>query len=85
MYALYVTLCRKVIGNGVLLLDKPLTWSATDCVMAVKNALKAKKVGHVGALDTNATGLVILLLGERGVVGLGLRGIKEGKGEGLCG
>lgn len=56
---------RSVIGNAMLLVDKPHQWTAFDCVTAVKYALKVKSLplGHMGAMDPNATGLLVIGLG----------------------
>ncbi|KIY93754.1 tRNA pseudouridine synthase B [Monoraphidium neglectum] len=55
---------RETTGNGVLLVDKPLEWSALDVAVAVKRAVRTKRAGHAGALDQGATGLVIICLGD---------------------
>jgi tRNA pseudouridine55 synthase len=50
--------------DGVLLVDKPTKISSAGLVARVKKILKAKKVGHAGALDPFAEGLMILCLGK---------------------
>ncbi|MFH0839175.1 MAG: tRNA pseudouridine(55) synthase TruB [Candidatus Omnitrophota bacterium] len=50
--------------NGMLLLDKPKGFTSHDVVDFVRRHFKIKKVGHTGTLDPNATGLLILLLGN---------------------
>ncbi len=50
--------------DGVLLLDKPKTWTSHDLVDAVRRKVGQKAVGHAGTLDPMATGLMILLLGR---------------------
>ncbi len=50
--------------DGVLLLDKPVTWSSNDALIKVKHLLNAKKAGHTGTLDPFATGLLPLCFGE---------------------
>jgi hypothetical protein len=55
---------REVLANGVLLVDKPLDWTAEDACNAVKHTVKAKRAAHAGGLGEGATGLVIVLLGE---------------------
>ncbi len=49
--------------DGVLLIDKPKGLTSTRVVEKVKKKLKLK-VGHTGALDPVATGLLILLTGK---------------------
>ncbi|WMW81948.1 tRNA pseudouridine(55) synthase TruB [Undibacterium cyanobacteriorum] len=50
--------------NGVLLLDKPVTWSSNDALIKAKRLLNAIKAGHTGTLDPFATGLLPLCFGE---------------------
>ena len=50
--------------DGVLLLDKPVSWTSHDLVDAVRRKTGQRSVGHAGTLDPMATGLMILLLGK---------------------
>ncbi|MDI6799279.1 MAG: tRNA pseudouridine(55) synthase TruB [Actinomycetota bacterium] len=50
--------------NGILLIDKPKGITSHDLVAQVKKLLKAKKAGHTGTLDPDATGLMIILVGK---------------------
>ncbi len=50
--------------HGVLLLDKPLGMSSNAALQKVKWLFQAKKVGHTGALDPLATGLLPLCFGQ---------------------
>lgn len=58
--------------QGILLIDKPKTWTSFDVVNFVRkivaNAQGAKpkntKVGHTGTLDPLATGLLVLVVGK---------------------
>jgi len=58
--------------QGILLVDKPATWTSFDVVnyvrkmVATANGTKPKntKVGHTGTLDPLATGLLVLLVGK---------------------
>jgi tRNA pseudouridine55 synthase len=55
--------------HGWLILDKPVGPGSTDCVSAVKRALRAGgyprvKVGHGGTLDPLASGVLPVALGE---------------------
>jgi tRNA pseudouridine55 synthase len=58
--------------QGLLLIDKPKTWTSFDVVnyvrriVATANGTKPKntKVGHTGTLDPLATGLLVLLIGK---------------------
>lgn len=50
--------------DGVLLLDKPTSISSNDALQKVKRIYFAEKVGHTGALDPLATGMLPICLGE---------------------
>lgn len=58
--------------QGVLLVDKPKTWTSFDVVNYVRKMVagiegkkpKNTKVGHTGTLDPLATGLLVLLVGK---------------------
>jgi tRNA pseudouridine55 synthase len=58
--------------QGLLLIDKPKTWTSFDVVnyvrriVATGNGTKPKntKVGHTGTLDPLATGLLVLVVGK---------------------
>lgn len=56
--------------NGILLVDKPLSWTSFDVVAKLRGALRYDsgtnklKVGHGGTLDPLATGLLIVLVGQ---------------------
>lgn len=49
---------------GMLLVDKPATWTSHDCVAVLRKHFPRKtKVGHTGTLDPLATGLLVVLVG----------------------
>ncbi len=58
--------------QGILLIDKPKTWTSFDVVNYVRKIVagaqgtkpKNTKVGHCGTLDPLATGLLILVIGK---------------------
>lgn len=58
--------------QGILLIDKPKTWTSFDVVNYVRKQVaqaegkkpKNCKVGHTGTLDPLATGLLVLLVGK---------------------
>ena len=58
--------------QGLLLIDKPKSWTSFDVVNYVRSTVarslgvkpKTIKVGHIGTLDPLATGLLVLLLGK---------------------
>ena len=50
--------------SGWLLVDKPAGPTSTAVVNKVRWALQAKKAGHAGTLDPDATGVLAVALGE---------------------
>ena len=58
------SIARLAELDGVLLVDKPTNISSHDVVKAVKQDVNLVKVGHGGTLDPNATGLLVLLVGD---------------------
>lgn len=50
--------------SGWLVVDKPLGMTSTAVVNKVRWALDAKKAGHAGTLDPEATGILAVALGE---------------------
>ncbi|MFU8813778.1 MAG: tRNA pseudouridine(55) synthase TruB [Pseudomonadales bacterium] len=50
--------------NGIVVVDKPPGWTSNDAVQKAKRLFNARKVGHTGALDPLATGVLPLCFGE---------------------
>ena len=50
--------------NGVLIINKPLGYTSRDVVNKVSKLLNTKKVGHTGTLDPNASGVLVLCVGQ---------------------
>ena len=50
--------------NGVLVLNKPLTWTSAQLCQFVRKRTAGAKVGHAGTLDPLATGVMVLCLGS---------------------
>lgn len=50
--------------SGWLVVDKPVGITSTAVVNKVRWALQAKKAGHAGTLDPDATGVLAVALGE---------------------
>jgi tRNA pseudouridine55 synthase len=50
--------------SGILIINKPKTWTSFDVCAKVRGVLKAKKVGHTGTLDPQATGVLVLCVGH---------------------
>ena len=50
--------------NSLILINKPVDVRSTTCVGTVRRRLSKIKVGHSGTLDSTASGLLVLLLGQ---------------------
>ncbi len=50
--------------NGVFAVDKPIGKTSHDIVYEYRKKFNTKKVGHAGALDPFASGLLIILVGK---------------------
>src|SRR5210317_254412 len=50
--------------DGWLIVDKPAGMTSTAVVNKVRWALEARKAGHAGTLDPEATGVLAVALGE---------------------
>src|SRR5207248_9714986 len=50
--------------SGILNLDKPRGMTSHDAVAAVRRILGVRAVGHTGTLDPEASGVLVLCLGE---------------------
>lgn len=50
--------------DGVLNLDKPPGMTSHDVVARVRRALRIKRVGHAGTLDPDATGVLVVAVGQ---------------------
>ncbi len=50
--------------SGLVVVDKPAGMTSTSVVNKVRWALDAKKAGHAGTLDPDATGVLAVALGE---------------------
>lgn len=46
--------------SGLVLIDKPTSWTSHDVVAKTRRMAGTRKVGHAGTLDPMATGLLIL-------------------------
>lgn len=52
------------MNDGILLIDKPKGITSHDVINQIRRITKMKKIGHSGTLDPNATGLLVLFLGN---------------------
>ena len=50
--------------DGIFLLDKPVGRSSNDALQRVKRIFRAEKAGHTGSLDSLASGMLPICLGE---------------------
>jgi len=50
--------------NGVLIVDKPSSFTSHDVVARIRRIFKERAVGHLGTLDPLATGVLPLVLGN---------------------
>jgi len=50
--------------NGIIIANKPKSWTSFDVVAKIRNLTKVKKVGHSGTLDPMATGVLPIFLGS---------------------
>lgn len=50
--------------NGVFLLNKPAGLTSFDVIARLRKILNEKRIGHTGTLDPNATGLLMILVGN---------------------
>lgn len=50
--------------SGILLLDKPTSMRSNTALQRVKRLYQARKAGHTGSLDSLASGLLPICLGE---------------------
>lgn len=46
--------------DGIVIVDKPKDYTSHDVVNIARKALGTKRVGHIGTLDPNATGVLVL-------------------------
>ena len=64
-------------SDGILLVDKPATWTSFDVVNFVRARFNIPKVGHCGTLDPAATGLLVLVLGKFTRISNSLSGVDK--------
>ena len=50
--------------DGILIVNKPKGYTSHDVISKLRKILKTKQIGHVGTLDPNATGVLLLLIGK---------------------
>lgn len=50
--------------DGILIVNKPKNYTSHDIVNIVRKVYGTKRVGHIGTLDPNATGVLVLCLNK---------------------
>ena len=50
--------------DGLIVADKPAGWTSHDVVNRMRRLANTKKVGHLGTLDPDATGVLPLIIGR---------------------
>src|ERR1051325_4171876 len=50
--------------EGILVVDKPAGMTSHDVVHGARKLFHTKRVGHTGTLDPDATGVLVLCLGQ---------------------
>ena len=50
--------------DGFLIIDKEKGWTSHDVVAKARGILGIRKIGHLGTLDPNATGVLVLVIGK---------------------
>lgn len=55
--------------NGIVIIDKPESWTSQDVVSKLRGVFKTRRIGHGGTLDPMATGVLPVFVGRatRGV------------------
>ncbi len=56
-------LSQKRVG-GFLNIDKPTGWTSHDVVAKIRSVMRIKRVGHLGTLDPQATGVLPICFGK---------------------
>lgn len=51
-------------ADGLLVVDKPTSWTSHDVVARVRRLAGTRKVGHAGTLDPLATGVLVVGIGR---------------------
>lgn len=52
------------MSSGVLTIDKPRGMTSHDVIMAVRRILGIRAIGHTGTLDPDASGVLVLCVGQ---------------------
>lgn len=55
----------NLMTDNIINIDKPAGWTSFDVVNKIRGITHIKKVGHAGTLDPFATGVLLVLTGNR--------------------
>ena len=50
--------------DGIIIVDKPASWTSHDVVAKLRGSLRTKRIGHGGTLDPMATGVLPVFIGR---------------------
>ena len=50
--------------NGIIILNKPAGFTSLDAVAKLRGILRERRIGHAGTLDPQATGVLVVLVGN---------------------
>lgn len=50
--------------NGLIVINKPISWTSRDVVNKCNHIFHTKKIGHTGTLDPIASGVLVLCIGN---------------------
>jgi tRNA pseudouridine55 synthase len=64
MIAINVPSESRLVGDGVLNINKEAGWTSHDVVARVRRSLRGITIGHAGTLDPAATGVLPILIGR---------------------
>jgi len=57
-------LTPQTLSNALILVDKPRDWQDRDVIRALKWGFRVDTIGHVGSIETLATGLMLVCMGQ---------------------
>lgn len=52
------------MASGILIVDKPASWTSHDVVAKLRGVLQERRIGHAGTLDPMATGVLPVFVGR---------------------
>ncbi len=52
------------MANGIVIVDKPTSWTSQDVTARLRRAFQTRRIGHGGTLDPMATGVLPVFVGR---------------------